>query len=90
MSEVAPMFRLEKCHSIGGMMRSAKRRESVARTMAEVYGLNESLTAPDEANMSASMVDEVSVVVVAGMYVCFTAKMRPGDSDSCLVSVQIW
>ena len=72
MREVAPMFRLEKCHSIGGMMRSAKRRENVARTMAEVYGLNESLTALDEANMSASMVDEVSVVVVDGMYVCFT------------------
>lgn len=90
MSEVAPIFRLEKCQSIGGMIRSAKRRESVARTMAEVYGLDESLTAPDEANMLASMADEVSVVVVVGMYVSFTAKMRPGDGDSCLVSVQIW
>ena len=36
MSEVAPMLRLEQCQSIGGMMRSAKRRESAARIMAEV------------------------------------------------------
>ena len=50
-------------------MTSAKRRESVARTMAEVYGLNESLAAPGEANVSASMVDEVNVVVVFGEYV---------------------
>lgn len=74
MSEVAPMLRLERCQSIGGMMSSAKRRESVARIMAEVYGLNESLTAPGEPNMSASMVDDISVVMVIGDYNCFLSK----------------
>jgi hypothetical protein len=33
---VAPMLRLEKCQSMGGVMRRAERREKVARRMAVV------------------------------------------------------
>ena len=33
---VAPMLRLEKCQSIGGVMRRAERREKVASRMAVV------------------------------------------------------
>lgn len=65
-------------------MTSAKRRESVARTMAEVYGLNESWTSPGEANTSASMANEVDVVVVVSEYV------RPGGGDNRLVLRTIW
>ena len=71
-------------------MTSANRRESVARTTAEVYGLKESWTSPGEANTSASMANEVSVVVVVSEYVWFSVAERPSDGDSRLVLGTIW
>jgi hypothetical protein len=56
MREVAPMFRFERCQSMGGNIRMANSREKAARSIAEAYGCEMSTGSGAEEGMVEFMV----------------------------------
>lgn len=83
MRAVAPMLRLEECHSMGGNMSREKSRENVAKRIADLYGLERSSASPDEVGIPGSMVCEADFESVVGILIVVDQTFDE-DLDRCV------